>query len=95
MNGTLRNGRLGQKDDNLCYTLVMNASDAKAYIQRWEAIVELEQQEQRSRSIAENWRQLNAIKRRASRLGVTREGDEGEMALFLLWARLKAEHVAN
>lgn len=73
----------------------MNASEAKAYVQRWEAVAEIEQQEQQSRSVAENWRQLNAIKRRALRLGISREDDEGEMAIHLLWARLKAQHVAN
>lgn len=80
---------------SLCYTLPMEASEAKAYVQRWEAVAEIEQQEQQSRSVAQNWRQLNAIKRRAVRLGITREDDEGEMALYLLWARLKAQHVAK
>ena len=73
----------------------MDASEAKAYVQRWEAVAEIEKQEQQSRSVAENWRQLNAIQRRAARLGITREDDEGEMALFLLWARLKAQYVAK
>jgi hypothetical protein len=73
----------------------MDASEAKAYVQRWEAIAEIEQQEQQSRSVTENWRQLNMIKRRAARLGITREDDEGEMSLFLLWARLKTKYVAD
>lgn len=73
----------------------MDASEAKAYVQRWKAVDEIEQQEQQSRSVADNWHQLNAIKRRAVRLGITREDDEGEMILYLLWARLKAQHVAK
>ncbi|VAW31088.1 hypothetical protein MNBD_CHLOROFLEXI01-4769 [hydrothermal vent metagenome] len=73
----------------------MEASDAKAYIQRWVAVAEIEQQEGSPPSVAENWRQLNAIMRRANRLGITREDDDGEMALFLLWARLKTRNVAN
>lgn len=73
----------------------MDTSEAKAYVQRWEAIAEIEQQEQKSRSIAENWRRLNAIKHRAARLGIRREDDEGEMALFRLWAQLKAQYVIN
>jgi hypothetical protein len=73
----------------------MNASEAKAYIQRWEAIAELEKQKQKPVSVAENWRQLNAIKRRAVRLGITRKDDEAELALFLLWARLKEQHAAS
>jgi hypothetical protein len=70
----------------------MNASDAKAYIQRWEAVAEVEQQDRQASTIAENWRQLNAIKQRAIRLGITREHDDGEMELFLLWAKLKVHH---
>ena len=57
----------------------IDASEAKAYIQRWEAFAELEKQGPKPVSVAENWRQLNAIKRRAARLGITREDDEGEM----------------
>ena len=85
----------GRFSSSLCYTLAMDASEAKAYVRRWEAVAEIEQQAQQSRSVAENWRQLNAIKRRAVRLGITRKSDEGEMSLFLLWARLKANHVTN
>lgn len=73
----------------------MDALEAKAYVQRWAAVAEIEQQEQQSRSVAENWRQLNVIKRRALRLGIKREDDAEEMALYLLWARLKAQHVAD
>lgn len=73
----------------------MDASEAKAYTQRWVAVAEIEQQELQSYSIAENWRQLNAIRRRASRLGITRGNDDGEMEVFLLWARLRAQYVAN
>ena len=47
----------------------MEASEAKAYVQRWEAVADIEQKEQNARSVAENWRQLNAIRSRAERLG--------------------------
>jgi len=76
----------------LCYTLCMDVSEARAYIQRWEAVSELEKQERKSHSIADNWRQLNAIRQRAARLGICRQDDDGEMALILLWARLKAQY---
>lgn len=93
--GKLIGGGNGRFPPQLCYTLPMNASEAKAYIQRWEAVAAIEQQEQQTRSVAENWRQLNAIKRRADRLGITQQADEGEMALFLRWASLKAQYVAD
>lgn len=73
----------------------MEASDAKAYVQRWIAVAEIEQQEQKLATIADNWRRLNAIKRLASRLDIEYQYDDGEMELFLLWARLRAQHVTN
>lgn len=73
----------------------MESSDARAYINRWQAIEKIEQKELQSTSLADSWRQLNAIKRRANRLGIMRETDDGEMQVFLLWAKLKATHVPN
>ncbi len=74
----------------------MNNSDAKAYTTRWEAVARIKQEELQTTSFAEKWRQLNAIRRRAARLGITREqGRDGEMAVFLLWAKLKANYVPN
>lgn len=72
----------------------MDASDAKAYIQRWDAVAEIERQEQQGNTITDNWRQLNAIKQRAIRLGITRGHDDGEMELFMLWAKIKAHYVS-
>lgn len=73
----------------------MDASDAKAYIQRWDAVAEIERQEQQGNTITDNWRQLNAIKQRAIRLGITRGHDDGEMELFMLWAKIKAHYVVS
>lgn len=73
----------------------MNAAEAKAYVQRWTAVAEVEQKEGKPTSVTENWRPLNAIRYRASRLGITRNDDDGEMELFLLWARLRVQYVSN
>lgn len=73
----------------------MEASEAKAYVQRWEAVADIEQKQQSTRSVAENWRQLNAIRGRAKRLGISRQDDDGEMALILLWAKLKTDYAAS
>jgi hypothetical protein len=70
----------------------MEASDAKAYVQRWTAVAEIERQEQNSATIADKWRQLNAIVRLVTRLGVKRQSDDGEMEVFLVWAKLKAQY---
>jgi len=73
----------------------MEIADVRAYVERWKAIAEIEQQELQAASPAENWRRLNTIKQRASRLGISRGNDDGEMELFLLWARLKAPYDPN
>ncbi|MCP4360208.1 MAG: hypothetical protein GY796_19545 [Chloroflexi bacterium] len=73
----------------------MEALDAQAYKKRWQAVAEIKRKELRSATPADNWRKLNAIKQRALRLGITQENDDGEMAIFLLWARLKSEYVSN
>ena len=73
----------------------MDTSDARAYINRWQAVEKIERKELQSTSPTENWRQLNAIKQRANRLGITREIDDGEMQVFLLWAKLKENYVPN
>lgn len=73
----------------------MDALDAQAYKKRWLAVAEIKQKERQSATPAENWRKLNAIKKRATRLGITRKNDDGEMAIFLLWAKLKSEYAGN
>ncbi len=67
----------------------------RAYIERWQAVEAIEQQELQSASLTDNWRRLNTIKQRAIRLDIKRENDDGEMAIFLLWAGLKANYVPN
>jgi hypothetical protein len=73
----------------------MESSDMRAYVERWQVVEAIEQQELQSASLSDNWRQLNIIKQRAIRLDIKRENDDGEMAIFLLWAGLKANHVPN
>lgn len=74
----------------------MDASDVRAYIERWEAVEKIRREELQSATIAENWRRLNAIRQIADRLGITRgKNDDGEMEVYLLWARLKEKHAST
>jgi len=73
----------------------MKASEARAYIERWEAVAQIKQKELQSASPVENWRRLNAIRQRAARLGITRDVDDGEMAVFLRWANLRMKHAIS
>lgn len=71
----------------------MNTQDARAYVERWQEVEKIEREEMLNTGIQERWRQLNALKRRAIRLGIKRENDEGEMEVFLRWADLRREYV--
>jgi len=72
-----------------CYNASMNAADVRFYRERWKAVEEIERQELRAMSIEKHWKQLNAIKRFAIRMGWKRGDDDGEMEVFLRWAKLK------
>lgn len=70
----------------------MDAADARAYIDRWKAVAKIEQMELQSATTTENWRRINAIRQRAARLGIARRDDDGEMDIFLLWAKLRVQY---
>jgi hypothetical protein len=63
--------------------------DIKLYRDRWKAVEEIERQELRAMSIEKHWKQLNTIARLGLGLGFKREDDDGEMQVFLIWAKLK------
>lgn len=67
----------------------MEVGDIRAYKERWNAVEEIERQELRAMSLDEHWRKLNAIVRFANETGMKRDNDDGEMEIFLLWAKLK------
>ena len=65
-------------------------SRMKAYRQQWQAVEEVERQEQRAALIATRWQQLNAILRLAIGLGLWPGQDDGsEIIVRERWARLK------
>ena len=70
----------------------MEVGDIRFYKERWKAVEEFERQELRAATVQHNWRQLNAIMRRANRLGLRRGNDDGEMEVFLRWAKVKARY---
>jgi hypothetical protein len=70
----------------------MDKTDAIAYRERWREVERIERLEAQSTTIQDRWRQLNMIKSRAIRLGITRKEDESEMEIFLLWANLRKKY---
>jgi len=63
--------------------------EMKFYRQRWKAVEEVERQELRAMSVEEHWKQINALARFAIENGLTRGDDDGEMEVFLRWAKLR------
>lgn len=67
----------------------MEVGDVRFYKERWKAVEEIERQELRASTVQSNWRRLNAIMRRANRLGLHRRDDDGEMEIFDRWTRIR------
>jgi hypothetical protein len=63
-------------------------SDLMLYRRRWKAVERIAQQELRALTTDQHWEKINAIARFAFDNGL-RHGDDGEMAVFLRWAKLK------
>jgi hypothetical protein len=68
----------------------MEVGDVRFYKERWKAVEEIERQELRAMTMEEHWRKLNAIVRFAMETGMKRNDDDGEMEVFLRWAKIKA-----
>lgn len=68
----------------------MEVGDIRFYKERWKAVEEIERQELRAMTLEEHWRKLNAIVRFAMETGMQRNDDDGEMEVFLRWAKIKA-----
>jgi hypothetical protein len=73
----------------------MDVGDVRFYKKRWKAVEEIERQELRAMTLEEHWQKLNAIARFAMEMGIKREDDDGEMELFLRWAKIKAQYEAG
>jgi len=70
----------------------MDKADAIAFRERWRDVERIERIEAQSATIQDRWRQLNAVKQRATRLGITRKEDDSEMKIFLIWANLRKKY---
>ena len=70
-----------------CYNHLMDP-DLKAYLDRYHAVAEVQQQELQSASLELRWQQLNAVVALAIGLGILKP-DKSEEDIYLLWAKLK------
>jgi hypothetical protein len=73
----------------------MDVGDIRFYKERWKAVEEIERQELRAMTLDEHWRKLNAIVRFALETDMKRNDDDGEMEVFLRWAKIKAQYEAG
>ena len=75
--------------------VIMEVGDIRLYKERWKAVEEIEQQELRAMTPEQHWQKLNAIVRFAIETGMEIENNDGEMEVFLRWAKLKARYEAG
>jgi hypothetical protein len=68
----------------------MNADEIRFHLRgRWKAVEEIEREELRAMSLEKHWRQLNAVARFAIETGIGRKDDDGEMEVWLRWAKIR------
>ncbi len=73
--------------------MIMNNDEIRFHLRdRWKAVEEIERQELRASTIQENWKKLNAIVRFAVETGMKREDDDGEMEVYMRWAKIKEKY---
>lgn len=70
----------------------MDVGDVRFYRERWKAVHEIERQELRALTVEKRWKQINKLARFARENGLTHGDDDGEMEVFLRWAKLKEEY---
>lgn len=61
----------------------------KFYIEHRKTVEEIERQELPGISIETHWKQINDLRRFAVEHGLTRGDDDGELQIFLRWAKLR------
>lgn len=68
----------------------MNKEEIRFHLRdRWKAVEEIEREELRAMSLEEHWQKLNVIVRFAIETGMEPDDDDGEMEVFLRWAKIK------
>ena len=70
---------------------MVTKAELQFYRERWKAVEEIEREELRASTPESNWRHFNAILQRANQMGLPKRGEDGEMEVFLRWAKLKGE----
>jgi hypothetical protein len=72
----------------------LEKSMLEAYRNRWQAVADRENEEQRRMSFVDRWKKLNSVIRFAQTLGLVRQTDEQQIDLVRQrWNELKDRHL--
>lgn len=75
---------------------MIDQESLRAYRSRWQAVAEIEALEQQKMSIAERWRQLNALLRMAAALKLPSDRDDHPSDIVQQrWSRLTEIYLSN
>jgi hypothetical protein len=74
---------------------MMTKQDLQFYRDRWQAVAAIERAELRALTVEQSWQQINRLRQFALDNGLTRNDDDGEMEVWLRWAKLKQAYVAT
>ena len=66
------------------------SDDIRAYVERWEAVADIEREELRTETIEMRWQQLKSVIGLAIGLGIYQQ-DGNDVEIYERWARLKEQ----
>ena len=75
--------------DNSFKPSLVDKKQAKLFRERWQAVSQIEQEEEKAASFEQRWQQLNAIIRLAAGLALPLQSDDSEIAVYYRWAKVK------
>ncbi len=74
----------------------LDRETAQAYRDRWQAVAEMENAQQRQMSLTQRWQKLNALLRMAAALGIQPPKDpEADLAVYARWNRLREIYLSQ
>ena len=73
-----------------CYNLLVDISEVRAYLSRWDAVERVEREEALALTVEDRWEQLNTLYRLALSLGISFESTiREEEPVWQRWANIR------
>ncbi len=73
--------------------MALNQEVMRSYLQRWEAVNEIEKNEQRDASLTDRWQKMNSLLQMARTLDLSLNADEKGSEPWQPWNRLRALYI--